>query len=303
MSTLPVDIRVRVDDGVTLRVRDHRPHRAVADPRTFLLVHGLASNALLWDGVARALAQAGDRSIAVDLRSHGRSDPSDDLSFARIVSDLVQVVETLALDRPFAVGQSWGGNVVLELGTARPDRIAGVVGVDGGLIDLAGRFADIEGCWDALAPPALDGTRWADLEAHVRTRTRGWPAGSAEAQLANLVPTDDGTVRSILTRSRHRSIIEHLYAQRPFERLTALEVPMLLLAVTDTDRRVLDEERLGGARERSGAPLRIVRLPGRDHDVHLQDPDLVAGLIGDWASGGTVPDTVGPVGSGTTDAR
>jgi len=43
----------------------------------FVLVHGLASNARLWDGVARRLAGAGHSSAAVDLRGHGRSDKPD----------------------------------------------------------------------------------------------------------------------------------------------------------------------------------------------------------------------------------
>ncbi len=286
----PVDAHVRVDDGVTLRVREHPPQRPVPDPRSYLLVHGLSSNALLWDGVGRELSAAGDRCVAVDLRAHGGSGGSDDLSFARIVADLAHVIAELDLDRPIVVGQSWGGNVALELGAARPDLTAGVVGVDGGLIELAGRFADIESCWEALAPPRFEGVRWSAVESAVRERTRGWPSGSAEAQLTNLVRTADGGVRPVLTRPRHRSIIEHLYAHRPLERLAALTVPMLLLAVTGTERRILDEDRLEAASEQAALPLGIVRLPGRDHDVHLQEPDLVAGLVHDWAAGRPVPE-------------
>lgn len=286
------DSRLRVDDGIELRVREHRPVRAGDDARDLLLVHGLSSNALLWDGVGAALAAAGHRSIAIDLRSHGRSDGSDELSFARIVEDLAQVVAHTGLERPVAVGQSWGGNVVLELAAQRPDVVAGAVGVDGGLIALADRFPDVESCWAALAPPRFDHLRWADLEAGIGARTAGWPEGAARAQLGNLMPGDGGGVRAVLTRERHRVIVEHLYAHRPLERLAALEVPMLLLAVTGGARSVLDEERIAAARDAAGAPFTAVRLPGRDHDVHLQEPATVARLITDWLAGAALPEVV-----------
>ncbi|HZZ48199.1 MAG TPA: alpha/beta fold hydrolase, partial [Pseudonocardia sp.] len=46
--------------------------------RPVLLVHGMSSNARLWDGVAERLAAAGHPVVAVDLRGHGTSvDVSD----------------------------------------------------------------------------------------------------------------------------------------------------------------------------------------------------------------------------------
>ena len=286
----PVDARVRVDDGVELRVREHPPATSSDHARTFLLVHGLSSNALLWDGVGAALAAAGHRSVAVDLRSHGRSEGSDELGFARLVDDLVQVSEAMGLKRPVAVGQSWGGNVVLELGAVRSDVVSGVVGVDGGLIALADRFPDVDACWEALAPPRFDHLRWADLEGHVATRAVGWPEGSARAQLGNMTADADGRARAILTRERHRTIVEHLYHHRPLDRLGVLEVPMLLLAVTGGTRTVLEESRLEAARTAASSPLDVVRLPGRDHDVHLQEPATVAALVLDWIAGRPVPE-------------
>lgn len=281
---------MRADDGVVLHVREQRPARPVDGARDLLLVHGLASNALLWDGVGAALAEAGHRSVAVDLRSHGRSDGSDELGFERIATDLATVCGSMGLQRPVAVGQSWGGNVALELGATRPDVVSGVVGVDGGLIALAERFPDVTSCWEALAPPRFDHLRWEDLEAGVAARTAGWPEGAARAQLGNLAADTDGRVRAILTRERHRTIVEHLYHHRPLERLGLLEVPMLLLAVTGGARTVLDEARIDGARAAASAPLSVVRLPGRDHDVHLQEPATVAGLVLDWIAGHSLPE-------------
>src|SRR5512142_360957 len=68
----PVDRRVTVAPEVGLHVREWSPAQPVGRP--FLLVHGLSSNARLWDQVARVLVAAGHPVCAVDLRSHGESD-------------------------------------------------------------------------------------------------------------------------------------------------------------------------------------------------------------------------------------
>ncbi|MDQ1426431.1 MAG: lipase, partial [Acidimicrobiaceae bacterium] len=102
---------VRVTDDVTLVVRRHD-----GDGRPFLLVHGLASNARLWDGVADHLAAADHAVVTVDQRGHGQSSkPDHGYDFATVVADLVALIDALDLDRPIVAGQSWGGNVVLEL--------------------------------------------------------------------------------------------------------------------------------------------------------------------------------------------
>lgn len=292
-SGSPRVLRVPVADGVALNVRRIDPAASAPSAPPFLLVHGLSSNARLWDGVAARLAAAGHVAVAVDQRAHGGSDPSDQLDLGTLIGDLAEVMAVTGLERPVAVGQSWGGNVVLELGARRPDLVRGVVGVDGGLIDLASRFDDIASCWEALAPPSFDGLTRAVLERHLRMRTAAWPAGAVAAQLGNFQPggAPDAPIRPVLTRDRHRRIVEGLFEHRPLARLSELQVPLLLLAVTGTERTVVAEDLLEVARRTAASPVDVVRLPGRDHDVHLEAPDVVADLLLTWTAGGPVPAT------------
>ena len=285
--------RVVRPDGVGLVVRRRWPAPGTDVAPPFLLVHGLSSNARLWDAVGAHLVAAGHPVVAVDQRSHGASDPSDDLALGTLVDDLAAVMAATGLERPVAVGQSWGGNVVLELGVRRPDLVRGVVGVDGGLIDLAGRFPDVDACWAALAPPSFEGLTRGMLEAHLSVRTRGWASGAVAAQLGNfrLGLDADAPARPVLTRERHRRIVEDLYDHRPLDRIAELRTPLLLLPITGTARAVVAEELLEEAARRSPAPVTVVRLPGRDHDVHLEAPDVVADLIRTWALGDPVPAT------------
>src|SRR5919199_1176563 len=71
------------------------------DARPFLLVHGLASNARVWDGVARILAAHGHRVAAVDLRGHGLSEaPDDGYDTDTAADDLAGLADALDLRSP-----------------------------------------------------------------------------------------------------------------------------------------------------------------------------------------------------------
>lgn len=264
----------------TLALRDGtRLHTRVwgGDGPGVLLVHGLASNLRLWTGVAELLATDGHRVVAVDQRAHGRSDPSDVLDLATLTDDLVEVIAAHGLDRPVAVGQSWGGNVVVELGARHPEAVRAVVGVDGGHLELADRFATPDEAWAILAPPDWDAQprTWATIVAAVTERTAGWPPFARDAQLANLAARADGTATAVLTRARHRAILDGMHAHRPSRRLADVPIPVWLAPVRPgaSDERAV-------ARVVTAAPDVTVRwIEDRDHDVHAQDPDLVADLV------------------------
>src|SRR2546426_12735096 len=102
----PVERRVVVAPGVALHVEQRRGDRAAAP---FVLVHGLASNARLWDGVAEHLHASGHTVIAIDQRGHGLSDAPDigyDLDTA--AADGLTPISTLQPQRPGPAGQALG---------------------------------------------------------------------------------------------------------------------------------------------------------------------------------------------------
>lgn len=241
----------------------------------FLLVHGLASNARLWDGVAGRLAAAGHPSVAVDLRSHGESDRVDGpFDFATLAGDLAGVVDAVVGGPVVAVGQSWGGNVVLELGARFPDRVRGVVTVDGGFAELASVFPDWDEAREVLAPPVFEDLTVADLAAGAETLFAGWPADGVAGQLANFEERGDGTVRQRLTFDRHMSILGELYRHRPLDAARRLTVPLSVVAADDgTPGKLAAVDRFAAA---AGAEVTV--LDGH-HDVHAQHPAEVAALL------------------------
>jgi pimeloyl-ACP methyl ester carboxylesterase len=97
-----------------------------AGERPLVLIHGLLMNRRMFDRLGPAMAERGNRVIALDLLGHGRSDRPADMSqysmtfFARQVEALH---DHLDLDDAVIGGTSLGANVTLELAYLEPKRV------------------------------------------------------------------------------------------------------------------------------------------------------------------------------------
>src|SRR3954447_25638242 len=79
--------------------------------RPFVLVHGLASNAHLWDGVADRLAVLGHAVTTVDQRGHGQSDkPDDGYDFVTVTNDLAALIGAPGEERAGGARHAAGGD-------------------------------------------------------------------------------------------------------------------------------------------------------------------------------------------------
>ena len=79
------------------------------------------------------LYDAGHHVLAIDQRGHGLSDkPQHGYDFASVAGDVRGLIETLGLRHVILAGQSWGGNVALEVAARFPGLAAGYIFVDGG---------------------------------------------------------------------------------------------------------------------------------------------------------------------------
>ena len=131
-ASSPTD-RAVPGDGVSLHARDWG-----GSGQAVVLLHGLASNARIWDGVASRLAGAGLRVVALDQRGHGASDqPASGYDFASVGRDLSAALAALGIERPVLAGHSWGANVGLQFAADRPGSLAGLALVDGALLGVA----------------------------------------------------------------------------------------------------------------------------------------------------------------------
>lgn len=97
-----------------------------------LMVHGFPESWYSWRYQLPALAAAGYRAVAMDVRGYGRSSkPSrvDDYRMVLKVADVVGVVKALGGGPATIVGHDWGAPIAWNSALLRPDLFRGVAGL------------------------------------------------------------------------------------------------------------------------------------------------------------------------------
>jgi pimeloyl-ACP methyl ester carboxylesterase len=284
-ASTPTD-RAVPGDGITLHARDWG-----GGGQAVVLLHGLASNARIWDGVAPRLVGAGLRVVAVDLRGHGDSDqPSDGYGFETVGRDLEAALDGLGLARPLLAGYSWGAGVALQYAAGRPGRLAGLALVDGGLLGVtewAGTTR--EEVRRTLAPPRF-AVPLADWLARAKRFDAGGSGGRSWVRdhLRNGVEVDDrGVARARFRFENHLQVIDAMYDQWPPDLYPLVDCPVLLCPAGDPG----EPGAIAGVKQ--GAVDRALELlPSASvtwfedtmHDIPLQRPAELAAELARFAA-------------------
>jgi len=119
-----------------------------------LAVHGITASHLAWDLVAQQLPEV--RVVAPDLRGRGGSaELPGPWGMARHGDDLARVLDALDVPEALVVGHSMGGFVSLVLRHRHPERVRGLLLVDGGLPLPVPEGVTVEQLMQAVLGPAL----------------------------------------------------------------------------------------------------------------------------------------------------
>ncbi|GAA4606330.1 alpha/beta hydrolase [Actinoallomurus liliacearum] len=158
-----------------------------------LLVHGFPETSYSWRHQLPALAAAGYRAVAVDVRGYGRSSKPEDVAAYRmleLVEDNVAVVRALGERTAVIVGHDWGATIAADSALLRPDvfRAVGLLSVPyaprGG--PRPGEiFAHMGGDEEFYVRYFQEPGR---AEAEIEPDVRGWLAGFYAALSADTMP-------------------------------------------------------------------------------------------------------------------
>lgn len=105
---------------------------------TLVLLHGFTSSTYSWKDVFEPLSR-NFRVIAVDLKGFGFSGKPDGDYTRRAQSQLItNLLNHLRIEKSWLVGSSMGGEVALNLALANPQRVAGLILIDSGGVEVKG---------------------------------------------------------------------------------------------------------------------------------------------------------------------
>ncbi|MFD9637226.1 alpha/beta fold hydrolase [Streptomyces violascens] len=106
--------------------------------RPLVFLHGWGTSGRVWESQASDL-MSDHRVITVDWRGCGRSDrPATGYTIAEVTHDILEFIDTLALDKPVLIGSSIAGAFIIEAALAAPDDIGAVIPVDAGMHHFSG---------------------------------------------------------------------------------------------------------------------------------------------------------------------
>ncbi|MGW5126933.1 alpha/beta fold hydrolase [Streptomyces sp. NPDC004069] len=161
-----------------------------------LLVHGFPESWYSWRRQLPALAAAGYRAVALDVRGYGRSSTpaaTDAYRMLDLVEDNVALVRALGEERAVVVGHDWGSNIAAASALLHPEVFHAV-----GLLSVpyappggprpTDVFAQMGGDEEFYVSYFQEPGR---AEAEMEPDVRGWLAGFYAALSADTMPAQD----------------------------------------------------------------------------------------------------------------
>jgi pimeloyl-ACP methyl ester carboxylesterase len=264
-------------NGLRFHVRDEGPADGHATPVVFL--HGFPDTGELWQRQVDALAAAGFRCVAPDLRGRGESERPPDVEAYRLstmVGDVTGIMDALGIERAHVVSHDWGaalGWVVASLAPERVDHFVAIsVGFPGAgpqdLEALQKGWYRLMFLFPGVAEKLLPANDWwlmrtfsggGDVDAHVRELSDGEKLTAAlNWYRANINPA------RLLSTSE----------------LPPVQAPTM--GIFPTGDLFLTESGMLASETRVAGPWRYERLEGVSHWAPTEAPDELNRLLLDF---------------------
>jgi pimeloyl-ACP methyl ester carboxylesterase len=290
------------------QIRFHYLHwNRDGEGQVVVLLHDLGQNARIWEPSANTLTRRGFTLLALDLRGHGLSDkPDEKYNIEVYLRDLAACFEALNLEKPVLVGHGWGALLALEYAArfpVGPRSPAGIALVDGGFasplswqVDLRnGVFSQPDGAslegFLAKLPSLLGG--WTPDE-HIITLILGSydihegehalssdGAGSSDEYGERIYARMSGKQLLELNRAAREYPLIDRYKKLFCRALLVVARPPLTTFPDVQDRLAAIEQGVAQVRQHI-SDLQVEWVDDSIHDLPLQRPDELAGILSKW---------------------
>jgi len=138
-------------------------HQIAGQGKPLFLLHGLFGSSDNLALIARDLGQH-FRIISVDMRNHGHSFHSDDVSYQLMAEDILKLADHLAIEDFACLGHSMGGKVAMMLALIAPKRINKLIIADIAPVSYEPKHDNVIKGLEAVAnAPAISSRSHAEL--------------------------------------------------------------------------------------------------------------------------------------------
>jgi pimeloyl-ACP methyl ester carboxylesterase len=255
-----------------------------------LLLHGFPDSWRLWRHQISALADAGHRVIAPDLRGFGDSAKPEAVEAYRmraLVTDVVGVLDALGVERADVAGHDWGASLAWVLGMFVPDRVSRLAAVSVGhpRAYAAAGLEQWRASWYMLwfqfpgvAERELRADDWAFFRRWAWNGAAPGQDPDADRQVAGL--SRPGALTAGLNWYRANIDPASFVADGEGSSLPPVSCPTM--GIWTSDDFALTEAQMTGSERFVTGPWRYVRLDGVDHWVPVHAPERLSQLLVDF---------------------
>jgi pimeloyl-ACP methyl ester carboxylesterase len=266
-------------------------HLAEAGPAAgapVVLLHGFPDSWRLWRHQVEALAGAGHRVLAPDLRGFGETARPAEVAAYKLrtlVADVTGLLDVLGVERAAVVGHDWGAALAWRVAMFAPDRVERLVAVPVGhpLAGVAAGLPQRRLSWYVLwflfpgvAERVLPADDWALFRRWAWDGARSGQDPDLDRQLADLARP--GALEAGLNWYRANNDPAQFAADDP-TRFNLPSVACPTMGVWSTADFALGEAQMTGSDRYVTGPWRYERLDGVDHWVPVHAPDRLNRLL------------------------
>ncbi|MFF1574651.1 alpha/beta fold hydrolase [Leifsonia sp. NPDC058292] len=269
-----------------------------------ILLHGFPYDIHSYADVAPLLAERGFRVIVPFLRGHGstrfaRPDAPRTGQQAALGADVVELMDALRIPRAILAGYDWGGRAACVVAALHPERVAGLVVVNGYLIQ------DIAAATKPLTPPieagfwyffyfltergeaGLAADRRGVAEVIWRRNSPLWPFDDETLDRAAAAFDNPDYVDVVIHSYRHRlgyapGAPEYDDDERMLAAAPTISVPTVTLDGT-ADGNFPATDGSAGARHFTGPRIHH-QVPNAGHNLPQEAPEAFAAAVADVAA-------------------
>lgn len=269
-----------------------------------VLLHGFPYDIHSYVEVAPKLAEAGHRVIVPYLRGHGgtrfrdRAAPRTGQQ-AALGCDVIDLMDALGIERAVLAGYDWGGRAACVAAVLAPERVVGIVSVNGYLIqDIAGSLNPLQpeleaGFWyffyflTERGRAGLAANRREIAEVIWRRNSPEWAFDDAMLDCSAEAFENPDYVDVVIHSYRHRlGHVDGAPEYEHLERMLAAQPPIRVPAVTLdglADGNFPASDAAAGAAHFTG-PREHRLVPAAGHNLPQEAPDAFAAAVVDVAA-------------------